>query len=360
MDLHPFPYVVDPSEEPRDGFLFSAPAFCAKANRTRCSQHYCDIVDKKGVHVCPFGYSSYVTEVDGKPLIYTGLRISGHVDRKKLKRRRGGYPSPKITLSDFEKSLRTVDEARKALLSERQRIELSTEQDAKALVNSTLHEIRKLNAEIKNQAEQVQHHLKHHRSGGHDYVDYRVDNIFNTSSLISTRLNSYDLSVNPDLLLADQKRPIGVFKKFQKIAHCMNAASRKKKISIKLSGDSHHTVDGYQFFEILPFLLVENAMKFSPENQTIAIDFYEERKSLEVVVSSYGPCLEPGEETRIFEKGYRGKYASQVASGTGAGLHLAKMICDCHDIAIDAESRQEHLVTVGSVPYCDFVVTLRF
>ena len=322
------------------------------------AQFYCDIAEKNGVHICPCGYSSYVTDVGGKPVIYTGIRISGHVDRKKLRRRRDGYPSPKISLTALEQSLRAVEDTRKALVSERRRIEESTEQDARVLVNSTLHEIRKLNAEIKNQTEELQHHLEHGR--GNDFIQYRVENIFGTSSLISTRLNSYDLSVNPDLLLAEQKRPIGIFKKFQKVAHCMNSTSRKKKVTIKLSGGSHRKVDGYQFFEILPFLLVENAMKFSPKDQTLAIDFYEDRKSLEVVVTSYGPALEDGEEEKIFQKGYRGRNAVKVAPGTGAGLYLAKLICEHHNIEISAESRYEHVITVGNVPYCDFAVTLRF
>ena len=303
MDLHPYPYIVDPSEEPRDGFLFSTPPYCARAKRTRCTQHYCDIAEVKGVHICPCGFSSYVTEAGGKLVIYTGIRIAGHVDRKKLKRRRDGFCSPKISLAALEKSLRTLEDSRRALATERRRMEESTSHDAKTLVNSTLHEIRKLNAEIKNQTEEVRLHLEHSRTSGNDFIQYRVDNIFGTSSLISTRLNSYDLSVNPDLLLAEQKRPFGVFKKFQKIAHCLNSASRKKKIAIKLSGDSHQTVDGYQFFEILPFLLVENAMKFSPQDQTIAINFYEACGSLEVVVTSYGPALEAGEEEKVFQKG---------------------------------------------------------
>ena len=83
----------------------------------------------------------------------------------------------------------------------------------------------------------------------------------------------------------------------------MNSASRKKKIAIKLSGDSHQTVDGYQFFEILPFLLVENTMGFSPQDQTIAINFFEACGSLEVVVTSYGPALEAGEEEKVFQEG---------------------------------------------------------
>ena len=56
-----------------------------------------------------------MTEVGGKLVIYTGIRIAGHVDRKKLKRRRDGFCSPKISFAALEKSLRTLEDGRRAL-----------------------------------------------------------------------------------------------------------------------------------------------------------------------------------------------------------------------------------------------------
>ena len=110
-------------------------------------------------------------------------------------------------------------------------------------------------------------------------------------------------------------------------------------------------MQGYDIFEMLPFLLLDNAIKFSPPYNDIHVTFFESRPNLTVTVLSIGPPLDKGEELKVFEAGYRGKHASGYASGSGLGLTIAKQICDIHKIKISVKSEGDtFLVTLQFAP----------
>jgi two-component system sensor histidine kinase KdpD len=57
-----------------------------------------------------------------------------------------------------------------------------------------------------------------------------------------------------------------------------------------------------------------------------------------VTVADRGPGFAPGEETRVFEKFYRGQDAGK-RSGAGLGLAIARGMVEVHGGQIVAESR---------------------
>jgi signal transduction histidine kinase len=92
--------------------------------------------------------------------------------------------------------------------------------------------------------------------------------------------------------------------------------------------------------------LLDNAVKYSPHNQTVWVDLSETNQRLAVRVRDRGVGIPAAEQQTIFEKFVRGA-ASKEASiqGTGVGLAMASRIVAAHGGDITVESQPG----VGSV-----------
>jgi two-component system sensor histidine kinase KdpD len=84
--------------------------------------------------------------------------------------------------------------------------------------------------------------------------------------------------------------------------------------------------------------LLDNAIKYTPEGSPIEISASMEDRTLHVAVADRGPGFAPGEETRVFDKFYRGQ-AAGTRSGAGLGLAIARGIVEAHGGRITAEPR---------------------
>ena len=67
--------------------------------------------------------------------------------------------------------------------------------------------------------------------------------------------------------------------------------------------------------------LVENALVYSPDGGTVALECDRDGDDVVVAVSDDGPGLQPGEEERVFERFARGR-GGQGTPGTGLGLSI--------------------------------------
>ena len=77
--------------------------------------------------------------------------------------------------------------------------------------------------------------------------------------------------------------------------------------------------------------LLENAVKFSPDQKTISVKVGREGENVRIDVEDKGLGIEPGEMDMIFDRFYQGKNtARRSSSGTGLGLPLVKQVMDAH------------------------------
>jgi light-regulated signal transduction histidine kinase (bacteriophytochrome) len=172
------------------------------------------------------------------------------------------------------------------------------------------------------------------------------------------RLDSYDFHVNPGILASSVKVPITVYKKFDKVKYCLSSFCTRKNLKIIFNGSSFSTLLGYEIFDLLPFILLENSTKYSPEGQDISVKFTDKNGFEEIEIVNLGPYVKTDEISKIFQNGFRGKWANNF-SGTGIGLFFAKQICDIHRIDIQAQSGSISY-TMHEVPYAPFKITLRY
>ncbi len=118
-------------------------------------------------------------------------------------------------------------------------------------------------------------------------------------------------------------------------------------------------LDMYPVFDIVPFLLVENAVKYAPRNSDVTIQVSEHPREIEVTVESLGPMVPADELSKLFEKGYRGKEATKLnEKGSGFGLHFARFASQINDVSISLTSGTE-VCSFNGVKYSHFRAQVR-
>lgn len=83
--------------------------------------------------------------------------------------------------------------------------------------------------------------------------------------------------------------------------------------------------------------LIENAVKYAPARTMIELAASATDREIVVEVADRGPGISVGEESRIFDKFYRGKLARE--GGVGLGLAICRGIVEAHGGRIWAENR---------------------
>ncbi|ELY3847469.1 sensor histidine kinase [Cronobacter sakazakii] len=336
-----------------DGTFFHKLAECNKRKAKDCQKYYSTIASKKGFHTCPAGLTSYSTGEENQK-IYTAFKAAGYYDVTKTKKIEGFLPTipPIVVIQSINKEF----ELQKELTFKKSSVDGGDEKADKELIDFSIHEVRKFNGEIKRISEEI----LNTKDISTETLKSKVKSIFASSSLISVRLSTYDIEENPQLLDSQGSYSAGIYKKFQKASHCLENFARDRQVKIlSFKGKSHHEIQIYPFFDFVPFVILENAIKYSPPNQDIEVKFDEISKGLlEVSICSTGPYNTPEEMEHIFDKKVRGTNATLVDNtGGGYGLYFAKLVCDLHNIEMKAWSNEPTLQFNG-VNYSEFLIKI--
>lgn len=113
-----------------------------------------------------------------------------------------------------------------------------------------------------------------------------------------------------------------------------------KKIVIKTDvQESHVTGDKYRLVDLLVILL-DNAIKYSPDGKKIFITSLSQNKSTILSVKDQGIGIDKKDLPHIFDRFYRSDRSRSAAnvSGFGLGLSIAKKIADNHHLQITVDS----------------------
>ncbi|HSW88755.1 MAG TPA: sensor histidine kinase, partial [Candidatus Saccharimonadales bacterium] len=132
--------------------------------------------------------------------------------------------------------------------------------------------------------------------------------------------------------------------KVQSVAKKKSITLEKKKISkYKITGDKQSLV---QLFVIL----LENAVKYSPEQTIVTLATKSIDHSILITVTDQGIGIDKKDMPHIFDRFYRADSSrtKQDVSGYGLGLSIAKKIIDAHngDITVMSEKNKGTTFTV--------------
>jgi two-component system sensor histidine kinase CiaH len=119
------------------------------------------------------------------------------------------------------------------------------------------------------------------------------------------------------------------------------AESKKIKLDVRLA-DAYADCDRSSLTQLFVILL-ENAIKYSPEGSTVTIRTSQKARAATFSVDDSGPGIPTEALPHVFDRFYRADTARsnhKQTSGFGLGLSLAKLIADLHNAEIVLSSAQ--------------------
>jgi two-component system, OmpR family, heavy metal sensor histidine kinase CusS len=130
----------------------------------------------------------------------------------------------------------------------------------------------------------------------------------------------------------------------EKIAAFYQTIADDRHVAIRCRGKGEIYADP-ALFERAVGNLVDNALRFTPENGSIEIALAKHDADFEVAVSDSGCGIAPEHLPRVFDRFYRAE-PSRGSDGAGLGLALVKSIVDLHGGSARIESEVNRGTTV--------------
>jgi two-component system, OmpR family, sensor histidine kinase CiaH len=149
------------------------------------------------------------------------------------------------------------------------------------------------------------------------------------------------------LKLAQYERPsvntmtiLSLEEVIQEAGRKVEQLAKQKKITLALAhtevsvkGDSTRLVE-------LFVILLDNAIKYSPEKESVILKVLQQRDMVKVMIEDHGIGIEKKDIDKIFDRFYRADQArsKQNAGGYGLGLSIAQKIVEAHHGEIKVQS----------------------
>ncbi|QDK38388.1 cell wall metabolism sensor histidine kinase WalK [Bdellovibrio sp. NC01] len=130
---------------------------------------------------------------------------------------------------------------------------------------------------------------------------------------------------------------------FEALTRCEKLAN-SKSIKLKLNIDNQSDEDrklvrgDKDLLENLIFNIIENAIKYSPNNESVSIVLTYKNDTSALVVEDNGPGIPEEQLPFIFERFSRGSNMESRVKGFGLGLAIAQKIANLHDAKLSAEN----------------------
>lgn len=209
-------------------------------------------------------------------------------------------------------------------------IELEKEalESASENINMLVHDLRNISGSIYNAALEAETFINR---GNMLEAKVRVQNVMAAQNILKIRTDVLDFLGNPASIV--RLRQIEIYRKVDKVCRVFKSKAQERKIQINFSGASYLTAEGPEIFEIVPYVLIDNAIKYSPSGSFIDVVVEDVGDYISIEVASLGPKILEHEKLAIFEKGVRGSSAQAWAvPGSGLGLYLmSQMIKEYFD-----------------------------
>ena len=131
-------------------------------------------------------------------------------------------------------------------------------------------------------------------------------------------------------------RDFSLHKMVKKIVSILKYKAKNKNVSFpQFSGSPQkRVVNNIDNVFTAIFTIIDNAVKYSFENENIFISFIENNEELVLAISNKSNPLTEEDLAHIHQKGYRG--SNKTKKGHGLGLFLVKTICDDCGIGYEA------------------------
>ncbi len=108
---------------------------------------------------------------------------------------------------------------------------------------------------------------------------------------------------------------------------------KKKSLSLRNNISDGIFIHGHlQAIEIMARNLLDNAVKYTPDEGGITLSLYREAQNVIFELTDTGPGISEDEKEKVFERFYRSK--KNEGMGSGLGLAIVRWVCDFHNATI--------------------------
>lgn len=145
----------------------------------------------------------------------------------------------------------------------------------------------------------------------------------------------------------------------EQIRRCVLLLEKKwsaKNLEMACEFNEHFIGGNEEMLQQVWINLLDNAIKFSPENGSIVLWIQEETAKTEeepgkvtVFVKNNGPAIREEDRERIFRKFYQSD-TSHASQGTGIGLAVVRKIVELHGGVVRADSTERETVFIVELP----------
>ncbi len=321
-----------------DGILVKLPV--ELHNPARMREHLA--IERPGWGVGTFGYQHYARQGSGGEwYIFPGLMVHGG---PRITKKFHGYKST------LEKS--QVEQIAEGICKFADSMRAVAQED----FNLLIHDLRSISNSLYNAAEEARRFASMQDMVN---VQVRIENIIASQTILRIRTDALDFVGNAAPLLKDEEIP--VFRRVDKVNRSFKARAWDQGKNLHLSGQSIGCTYGPEIIEIVPYTLIDNALKYASHGSDIEVHVEDRDEFIVVSVKSPGPKIEPSEYESIFTRGVRGKAA--VASGvpgSGLGLHIVAKIVQQHFGGSVAVQQRDHILTYEGIDLYETEFTVQF
>jgi signal transduction histidine kinase len=324
-----------------NGALFPAPAYPIEPIALQAMQ-----VKNKAWATCPNGYAMYrfTSEILAPDfIILHGMKVAGISTTQG----RSDALSIRLTPEEVANYVEAFTSGLEAL-----------DDQYRALIRQNIHEVRGINSALYNAAFGLQSSIENNQNQ-QGWLSV-TKSVVNLAEILRGRIDFMEFIANPSAQHV-AKGEIAVYKKFDKLQRCFRVTAHQRRIALEMSGSSTRTVYGPPIFDLVPYLLLDNAIKYAPNDSTVRIVCNDSERSIFCSVSSLGPRIADDELPSIFLPGVRGRYAIRSgASGSGLGLAaLRRIVVDVFSGTVKIAQPPTDMVSINGVPYCQVTFDLK-
>ena len=342
--MNPYPLLAQ--SEIHDGSIYTAPEICRK-----CKTRQCSAAKSTRYETCSYGFD-FIKHGNNTII---GILIKDGSGFKQKNKRISEYPNNLISFENISRYINQSSQFEKDIEEEIERKKeeiirqyVSKEQykkdflkDLSADLNKSLsffHDYKQINSIIRQNINVLL--IKKY---GLEEIDERVLSkatanevtIYYASQILEEKLKIAKALLDPEWLYRRSEntrfRVHGLVVKYLRM---YEPIAREKKIQLNISGYSITEVFyNSNAVSIIPQTFIDNAIKYSPQNEQVTIYVNDEPGYIDFSVTSYGPKINDDELEKIFQAFYRGREVGEE-EGAGYGLYIAQMVAVNH---IDAK-----------------------
>lgn len=320
----PFPY-IDEKGKAHNGIIEPMPTICRKCNYSCASAN----TNPRQINTCSRGFNTYTIEIKNYKITLFGILIKGHLPKlpRKKKKEINELPISIEQLKTYEKNTIELVEGIIAFKDRKIKENFSIFHDIIPTISIIFRTVESIINSVDGDTfeEKIEN------------ADYKIKNLYHSIDLLDNRLKIMPLLSNPASAKYGLVNKCSPYKVFDKVRRLFNETAKRKGVRITLHSNEYINIEPlvYDSFSILPFILIENAIKYSLNNNPIEIFFEKKKDSVLITVSSFGPIVNDQNVLKIFEQGFKDPNAQKFSSkGSGIGLYLAKIVSDAHNFNI--------------------------